>query len=145
MATLRERFLARVVWTPEGHWLWQGAIDKQGYGRIRRGGRHEPVTYAHVVAYELFVGPIPDGLVIDHVCRVRSCVAPHPRHLEAVTTAENINRGESPTIRLKREGRCAAGHPASESYRRRSTGAVVYCKPCRRAKRERERVAAVGH
>lgn len=70
-----------------GCWLWMGNIGKAGYGTIF----DVKVRRAHRVAYELFKGPIPDGLVLDHLCRVRCCV--NPDHLEPVTDRENIKRG----------------------------------------------------
>lgn len=82
--------------------------------------------YAHRVAYEAIKGPIPEGLVIDHLCRVRWCC--NPEHLEAVTNEENILRGESPPARNARKERCDRGHelvPRSDGKR--------YCPTCRRA------------
>jgi len=79
-------------------WLWLGPFSPQGYGRL---GHH----YAHRVAYELYVGPIPEGLTIDHLCRVTMCV--NPAHLEAVTLAENIRRASVRTV-------CKRGHPFVE-------------------------------
>src|SRR6266496_2265386 len=73
-------------------WLWTGKTGRDGYGRIGLGGRGALVRVrAHRFAYELLIGPIPDGLQIDHLCRVRHCV--NPAHLEPVTQRENILRG----------------------------------------------------
>ncbi len=71
-------------------WLWTGAIMHGGYGQIRlRPGTRTMNT--HRFAYELLVGPIPDGLHLDHLCRVPRCC--NPLHLEPVTQAENSRRG----------------------------------------------------
>ena len=70
-------------------WLWTGAITN-GYGVIHSGATH---VFAHRAAYEMSVQPIPEGLVIDHLCRVPRCV--NPSHLEAVTHAENVRRGNA--------------------------------------------------
>jgi hypothetical protein len=68
-------------------WEWTGRTD-QGYGRVSIGGRQ---LRAHRVVYERLVGRVPDGLVLDHLCRNRGCV--NPDHLEPVTNEENIRRG----------------------------------------------------
>lgn len=70
-------------------WHWRGALSSQGYGVFYLSrGRY---CLAHRFSYETFVGPIPLGLVLDHLCRDRACV--NPEHVEPVTNAENIRRG----------------------------------------------------
>lgn len=78
-------------------WLWTGTTVHGGYGQARWNG--EP-HQAHRLVYELTVGPIPDGLMLDHLCRVRHCV--NPAHLEPVTSHENILRGQVPTANRTR-------------------------------------------
>lgn len=82
---LYERIMARVDITDEC-WLWTGYLNK-GYGTIGVNGK---TREAYRVLYELVVGPVPDGLHLDHLCRVRACVNPY--HLEPVTHAENMRR-----------------------------------------------------
>lgn len=72
-------------------WYWLGATTRGGYGRIGKGARAEGWCFAHRLSYELACGPVPEGLVLDHLCRTRNCV--NPRHLEPVTIRENIHRG----------------------------------------------------
>lgn len=84
-----ERFLAKVaVDADSGCWLWTGSINNHtGYGRFHFQGTGRD---AHPIAYRLFVGEVPDGLELDHLCRVRHCV--NPEHLDPVTHAENMRR-----------------------------------------------------
>jgi HNH endonuclease len=87
---VRERFWSFVHKDSSRCWLWKGCITKKGYGAFRAGKGHS--TLAHVFAYTEFVGPIPEGYEIDHLCRVRHCVN-FEEHLEPVTHLENIRRG----------------------------------------------------
>lgn len=137
--TLHDRFLAKIKLDQStGCWLWTGFVDKAGYARLRKGGRDEPVLYAHVYAWEWKNGPVPAGLELDHV-RERGCIHRHcvnPAHLEAVTHAANLHRGLSPMMLAHAAGTCTRGHPADEyAYRRKSTGNIVYCRACRREDR----------
>jgi hypothetical protein len=107
----------------DGCWLWTGHTVS-GYGRFKMRNK---VHAAHRFAYEHIVGPIPDGLQIDHVCRVRNCV--NPDHLEPVTQAENIKRGYFAT-----KPHCPQGHPyaGDNLYVRPSDNARI-CRACTRA------------
>lgn len=71
-------------------WIWQGVLTKDGYGRIRRDGR---LFLAHRWVYIQFVGPIQEGLELDHLCTVRDCV--NPAHLEPVTGVVNARRSRA--------------------------------------------------
>lgn len=85
----------------EDCWMWQGDFDGHGYGRHRVAGRG---IAAHRYAYELLRAPIPEGLVIDHLCRRPKCV--NPWHLEPVTFIENVRRG----LAVGKRSHCRRGH-----------------------------------
>lgn len=121
---------------PAGCWLWTGCLTTMGYGTIRVAGvRHR----AHRLSYRLVAGPIPKGLVLDHLCRVRHCV--NPAHLEPVTDRENILRGVSVSAQNARATHCIDGHEftAANTQVVRSTG-ERRCLKCSR-RRQRELVA----
>jgi hypothetical protein len=84
-----DRLMARVSEDANGCWIFSGA-KRSGYGVLGRGGRGDGVAYAHRTTYAYFVADIPDGLHIDHLCRVRACC--NPWHLEPVSQAENNRR-----------------------------------------------------
>src|SRR5690606_26252710 len=92
-----------------------------GYGRIVVGGKQRP---AHRVSYEHFVGPIPDGLLLDHLCRVRCCI--NPAHLEPVTSGENTRRG---FVGSERHETCKRGHDLSQTAATRKDGSR-FCRVC---------------
>ncbi|MBP5913182.1 HNH endonuclease [Streptomyces sp. LBUM 1486] len=113
-------------------WLWTGVLTLGGYGRIKVQGRN---ALAHRVAYEEWVGPIPEGLDLDHLCRVRNCI--NPAHLEPVTHAENTLRGEGITAQQAQQTHCKRGHAFDEenTYVWRNTRICRQCrKNARRAK-----------
>lgn len=87
-------------------WLWTGALSKDGYGQYRVKGR---TRSAHTLAYRATVGPVPDGLMLDHLCRVPRCV--NPVHLEPVTNRINVLRGVSVIAVNARKTVCVNGHP----------------------------------
>lgn len=123
-----ERFWLKVNRTG-GCWLWTAAVSTGGYGRVHWDGK---LRQAHRVAYELEVGPIPEGLELDHLCRVRRCV--RPDHLEPVSGKVNKLRGVSPSADHARKTHCDAGHPlegpGADVYTRNGWR---YCRPCRLA------------
>ena len=88
-----------------GCWLWAAFVNPDGYGMVTVGSKS---IRAHRQSYQLFVGPIPDGKQLDHLCRVRRCVNPH--HLEAVDGIENWRRGESSSKLFSMRDKCANGH-----------------------------------
>lgn len=111
--------------------LWDGSLSPKGYGRISIKGKF---FRAHRVIYEEVHGPIPEGLVIDHLCRSHSCV--NVAHMEVVTNRENVLRGVGITAGFARQKHCKRGHPFDEANTRRYRGARV----CRRCKRLRNRI-----
>lgn len=89
----------------DGCWQWKSLRSGDGYGRVRHQKKDQ---LAHRVVYELLVGPIPEGLTLDHLCRNRGCV--RPAHLEPVTLAENTRRGQGMSARNARKTHCLNGH-----------------------------------
>lgn len=116
---------------------WEHARS-DGYGRFTiafgRGRRAKKRTYqAHRMAYELLVGPIPEGLVIDHLCRNRACV--NPSHMEPVTRGENVRRGEAGRHgNHRRHARCKKrGHPLTGDNVLIEADGKRRCRACRQA------------
>lgn len=134
-------FLRNTTKTP-GCWDWKGYVNPEGRGVINfKDGK----KFAYRLAYELFVGPIPAGLTIDHLCVNPNCV--NPDHLEPVTGGENSLRGSGPAAENKRKTHCMRGHELS--------GENLYLKPngrrrCRRCeanshlRRKAKRLALAG-
>lgn len=109
-------------------WMWTAAIDKHsGYGRIQV---NKTCGYAHRLSYETFVGPIPVGMEIDHLCRTRACC--NPSHLEAVTPRTNVLRGESTGARARRRTLCCHGMHAYATFGYFDTAGRRQCRECRR-------------
>lgn len=126
---LGTRFWSKV--TEEGAcWIWTAA-KSSGYGRYKYSGRD---LVAHRLAYRELVGWIPEGLVLDHLCRNRACV--NPWHLDPVTDQVNLWRG----MGSGKETHCPHGHPYSGANLRRRRGRRE-CMTCVRAA-ERRRIRA---
>ena len=121
--TIAQRFWEKVIKT-ETCWLWVATTATAGYGTFRVQRRS---IRAHRWAYEQLVGPIPKGLVTDHLCRVRRCV--NPAHIELVTIGENVLRGNAPSARQARQTHCKRGHELSVSNIYMYDGARI-CRAC---------------
>lgn len=114
-------------------WIWNGGLNNYGYGLLSglKAKNHSYAVLAHRVGYELLIGPIPDGLEIDHLCRTRSCV--NPEHLDTVTSRVNTLRGDSFAARNARKIRCVHGHLFDKANTgMRATGKRA-CRTCARA------------
>lgn len=96
-----------------GCWLWAGALSKEGYG-VAYDPDSKKTTRAHRLSYRVFKGPLIEGLVLDHKCRVRSCV--NPDHLRQVTSAENVLCGIGPTAQNAIKTHCPKGHEYQGDY-----------------------------
>lgn len=102
-----DRLMERLYIPPNwGCWEWTGGRTPEGYGMIWVDGKQNLV---HRWAYEHWVGPIPDGLVLDHLCRNPRCVC--PAHLEPVTQRVNLMRGYGVCAQNNRKKSCPEGHP----------------------------------
>lgn len=97
--------------TESGCWLWLGHTTRTGYG-IGYFGSTPKIVQAHRYFYTAFKGEIPNGLTIDHLCRVRCCV--NPDHMEAVPMRTNVLRGTSFSARNARKTMCKNGHEFSD-------------------------------
>lgn len=137
------RFEAKFTESPSGCWEWNAAIDAAGYGRfsVRIGPTRADyrMKLAHRVSYETFVGPIPDGLDIDHLCRNRKCV--NPEHLEPVTRSENLRRSPLMGAASLAKTHCPGGHEYSGDNTRVNKSGSRSCRVCERA-RNREKARA---
>lgn len=125
------RFWAKVdVRSADECWLWTASTNTAGYGQFWLDTRQ---LGAHRVAYEALVGPIPDGLQIDHLCRVKNCL--NPAHMEPVTQRVNLLRGDTVPAANAVKAHCPQGHPydAANTYHWRRQ------RRCRECNRHRQR------
>ena len=131
-----EKFWCSVSPEPNsGCWLWSGPLWPNGYASHQFGGRGNKAVLAHRFSYELHKGPVPEGLDLDHLCRMRCCV--NPDHLEPVTRKVNINRSGL-VGKWYRGDVCKYGHPFDLLNTYRGRDGFRQCRICR-AKRDLER------
>lgn len=131
--SLEARFWAKVDRGGPGDcWLWQGATITAGYGHLRRGSRTEGTVYAHVLAVILDGRQPQPGQEVHHRCETPLCV--NPSHLDVLSPADHglRHRGRPSPTKGQRSLTCHRGHSRDEAYVRKDTGAVVYCRACRR-------------
>lgn len=128
-----DRFAAKIALTDSGCIVWLAGIAGAGYGHFHTTQTPEQKArdvYAHRWSYEHHVGPIPDGLHLDHLCRTRSCV--NPSHLEPVTHAENTMRGIGFGPVNAAKTHCAQGHEYLPDNTYTDPLGYRHCRTCRR-------------
>lgn len=118
-----------------GCWEWTGAKNAKGYGHMSRNYRADR-QYAHRVSYEIFYGPIPKDLTIDHLCENKGCV--NPAHLEAVTLKENISRSDGISAMNARKVYCLRGHVLAEGNLIKRKNGWRECKTCAYLRRKKK-------
>lgn len=127
--TVLQRIFSQVEIT-DHCWIWLGVTTPDGYGRAWS-GPGGAVKFVHRMMYELCVGPIPDGLTIDHLCRVRPCI--RTDHLEVVSLQTNILRSPvAPAAINARKTHCKHGHEFTPEniYRRPARPHTRSCRVC---------------
>jgi hypothetical protein len=136
-----EAILGRLEMGGPGCWEWQGALSC-GYGSVKVGTGSSLV---HRLVYELIIGPIPDGLQIDHLCRNRRCA--RPSHLEPVTQRVNLLRGNTLTAMHAAKTHCVNGHelvPENVWVRPRNGNKSRTCRVCIRKRNRESKVRRVA-
>ncbi len=121
-----------------GCWLWTAAKYSNGYGAFYPSGKPRRSALAHRYAYRHLIGEVPDGLDLDHLCRVRNCV--NPAHLEPVTRSENLLR--KPKRQTVIPAECKNHHAMTSANTYLPPGGSWACKECRRNQKKAARLNA---
>jgi hypothetical protein len=124
--TDREYIEDRIEIDTSGCWLWVGHLESDGYGVFVRGTTYLGTRrqgFAHRLAYETFIGPIPKRREVDHICRVRRCV--NPEHLQVVTHRANMEA-------IPRRTHCRHGHEYTEENTYYFPNGTYRCRECHR-------------
>lgn len=117
-------------------WEWTASTNKGGYGNFTSSDRQ--YTKAHIFAYEYFKGKIPEGLELDHLCRVRHCV--NPDHLEAVNHLTNMTRALNFRELSHRKTHCKRGHEFTFENTYHSPKGHRDCYTCRRMRDKKRQI-----
>ena len=127
------RLMTKFIPVDGSCWEWIGSRAHDGYGAFALRRKNK---LAHRVVYEHFIGPIPSGMTIDHLCRNRNCVNPH--HLEAVTNRVNTLRGIGLSAENAKKTSCVHGHPLSGENLALRVGRYGGYRKCKRCDADRQ-------
>jgi len=127
-----DRFKSKFEVSDSGCWIWRAALDRHGYGEFWFDGK---LRRAHRVSYELYVGPIPDGMTVDHLCFTPACV--NPSHMQIVTMPANSRRQRSALKEV-----CVNGHPYDHTNTYYRPNGQRDCRACIRERVDRYRKKA---
>lgn len=127
-----DRLIEKLHVDERGCWLYTGAKTAAGYGSIGLGRRQDGTDTVHRVIWQELIGPIPEGMWVDHLCQVRHCC--NPDHLELVVPGENTRRGAQ-----GRHGYCKRGHTMSPANTYTRPNGKTECRSCMRLAQLRRR------
>lgn len=129
IGALPNRFTNKFIPVPEsGCWIWTAHCSEDGYGTFR--AQSYKMMKAHRYSFEALKWPIPLGLQLDHLCRVRCCV--NPDHLEIVDNRTNCLRGYGPTSLNAKKTHCKYGHEFTQDNTGPQTSGGRSCRICSR-------------